>query len=226
MELTGEQRIPASQGAVWAALNDPAVLKTCIPGCDSIERQSDNEYRVSMLAAVGPIKARFHGRLAINDADPPRAYSLSFEGSGGAAGFGRGSASVALAPADDGTLLAYTANAEVTGKLAQVGSRLIDGVAKKMAAEFFHRFKGCFAEGQSPRPSADGHPVCAAPEAAVLPARPGKAAGADLAPVLANDSPPSATVRDILRELRVWQAIAVVAIASACLAIGYIIGAH
>ncbi len=89
MEMTGEQHIPASQDAVWAALNDPAVLKACIPGCDSIERQSVNEYRVSMLAAVGPVKARFHGKLAIRDADPPRGYALSFEGSGGAAGFGK-----------------------------------------------------------------------------------------------------------------------------------------
>lgn len=215
MEMTGEQRIPASQDAVWAALNDPAVLKACIPGCDSIERQSENEYRVSMLAAVGPVKARFHGKLAIRDADPPRGYALSFEGSGGAAGFGRGEASVALAPDDDGTRLAYSASAEVTGKLAQVGSRLIDGVAKKMAAEFFQRFKASFASA--------AHPASAAPGAAA-PAVTGTSAVRAVA--ADGHAPATAPARDIHRELRVWQAIAVAAIAAACLAIGYIIGAH
>ncbi|ARP82106.1 hypothetical protein CAL12_15650 [Bordetella genomosp. 8] len=227
MEMTGEQRIPAPRDAVWAALNDPQVLKACIPGCESIERQGDNEYRVSMLAAVGPVKARFQGRLAIHDSDPPRGYALSFEGSGGAAGFGKGQATVALAPADDagspGTHLTYTASAEVSGKLAQVGSRLIDGVAKRMAAEFFSRFKGSFGPAADVTDGAGPAPVPA--RAAPAP----QAAGRTLpAAVQAGQDSAAAGLpsRNIYKELRVWQTIAVAAIAVACLAIGYIVGAH
>lgn len=146
MEMTGQQIVPAPQPRVWAALNDPEVLKACIPGCQSIERVSDNEYRVSMTAAVGPVKAKFNGKLLLADITPPTSYTLSFEGSGGAAGFGKGSAEVALAPDSGGTLLTYKANAQVGGKLAQVGSRLIDGVAKKMADQFFQRFNAQVAE--------------------------------------------------------------------------------
>jgi len=140
MEMTGEQLIPLPQQRVWEGLNDPEVLKACIPGCESIERVSDTEYRVAMTAAVGPVKARFNGKLLLADVNPPTSYRLAFEGSGGAAGFGKGGARVMLAPEGAGTKLAYTANAQVGGKLAQVGSRLIDGVAKKMAEEFFQRF--------------------------------------------------------------------------------------
>jgi hypothetical protein len=140
MEMTGEQLIPLPQPQVWEGLNDPEVLKACIPGCDSIERVSDFEYRVAMTAAVGPVKARFSGKLLLADVNPPTSYRLAFEGSGGAAGFGKGGASVMLAPDGAGTKLTYTATAQVGGKLAQVGSRLIDGVAKKMADEFFQRF--------------------------------------------------------------------------------------
>jgi carbon monoxide dehydrogenase subunit G len=121
-------------------LNDPEVLKASIPGCESIERVSDTEYRVALIAAVGPVRAKFGGKLLLSEVNAPTSYRLSFEGSGGAAGFGKGSASVRLAPEGAGTRLAYTANAQVGGKLAQVGSRLIDGVAKKMADEFFQRF--------------------------------------------------------------------------------------
>jgi uncharacterized protein len=145
MEMSGEQRIAASQQAVWDALVDPAVLKTCIPGCEAIDRTSDTEYALTMLAAVGPVKARFKGRLSIGEIDAPTHYLLSFEGSGGPAGFGKGSASVTLAPVDGATRLSYLAKAQVGGKLAQVGSRLIDGVAKKMADDFFGRFNARFA---------------------------------------------------------------------------------
>lgn len=145
MEMTGEQRIPVPQQRVWQGLNDPEVLKDCIPGCDAIDRVSDNEYRVAMTAAVGPVKARFNGKLRLADVNPPTSYTLSFEGSGGAAGFGKGSARVALTPEGAGTKLTYTANAQVGGKLAQVGSRLIDGVAKKMADDFFQRFNNKLA---------------------------------------------------------------------------------
>ena len=140
MEMSGEQRIPLSQQRVWEALNDPEILKACIPGCESIDRVSDNEYKVAMTAAVGPVKAKFAGKLLLSDINPPNSYSLAFEGSGGAAGFGKGSAQVSLAPDGGGTLLTYKANASVGGKLAQIGSRLIDGVAKKMSDDFFARF--------------------------------------------------------------------------------------
>jgi carbon monoxide dehydrogenase subunit G len=140
MEMTGEQFIALPQARVWEGLNDPEVLKASIPGCESIERVSDTEYRVALTAAVGPVKARFNGKLLLADVDPPTSYRLAFEGSGGAAGFGKGGAQVRLSPDGAGTKLAYTATAQVGGKLAQVGSRLIDGVAKKMADEFFQRF--------------------------------------------------------------------------------------
>jgi carbon monoxide dehydrogenase subunit G len=141
------------QQKVWEGLNDPEVLKACIPGCETIEKVSDNEYRVAMTAAVGPVKAKFNGKLLLADLNPPTSYTLSFEGSGGAAGFGKGGAQVALAPEGAGTKLSYKANAQVGGKLAQVGSRLIDGVAKKMADEFFQRFNVQLA---GPAPAAEG----------------------------------------------------------------------
>lgn len=159
MEMSGEQRIALAQHKVWDALNDPEVLKACIPGCDSIEKVSDEEYKLGITAAVGPVKARFAGRLQLKDLNPPNSYALAFDGSGGAAGFGKGGATVALTPDGDGTLLRYTANAQVGGKLAQVGSRLIDGVARKMADDFFNRFNARVA----PAPAA---PVPAAPAAA------------------------------------------------------------
>src|SRR6266850_658322 len=140
MEMTGEQLIPVPQAEVWRALNDPEVLKACIAGCEAIERVSDTEYRVVMVASVGPVKAKFNGKLVLSDLNPPNSYSLSFEGSGGAAGFGKGGAQVSLKTEGAGTRLSYTAKASVGGKLAQVGSRLIDGVARKMADDFFSAF--------------------------------------------------------------------------------------
>ena len=140
MEMTGEQLIPVAQAEVWRALNDPEVLKACIAGCESIERVSDSEYKVAMTAAVGPVKAKFAGKLVLADLNPPNSYSLSFEGSGGAAGFGKGGAKVSLETEGSATRLRYTATASVGGKLAQVGSRLIDGVARKMADDFFAAF--------------------------------------------------------------------------------------
>jgi carbon monoxide dehydrogenase subunit G len=141
MELKGEQLIPLDPESVWAGLNDPEVLKAAIPGCETIEKLADNEYKLVLLAAVGPVKARFNGKLALSNIRAPESYTLSFEGSGGAAGFGKGGADVSLAPAEGGTMLSYQANAQVGGKIAQVGSRLIEGVAAKMASEFFTRFK-------------------------------------------------------------------------------------
>ena len=140
MEMTGEQLIPLSQAETWKALNDPAVLKDCVPGCESIERTGDNEYDVVLTAKVGPVSAKFKGKMAVTDADPPRAYTLSFEGQGGVAGFAKGEATVTLAPEGNDTRLSYTAKASVGGKLAQVGARLIDGVAKHLAGKFFEAF--------------------------------------------------------------------------------------
>jgi uncharacterized protein len=140
MEMTGEQLIPLPQAATWKALNDPAVLKDCIPGCETITRVSDSEYDVVMTARVGPVSAKFKGRMTVTDSDPPNAYTLKFEGQGGVAGFAKGEASVNLSPQDAGTRLAYSAKATVGGKLAQVGARLIDGVARQIAEKFFEAF--------------------------------------------------------------------------------------
>ena len=140
MEMTGQQLIPLPQAATWAALNDPAVLKDCIPGCETITRLADNEYEVVLTAKVGPVSAKFKGKMTVTDSDPPRAYRLVFEGQGGVAGFAKGEASVALTPQGSGTQLAYAAKATVGGKLAQVGARLIDGVAKQLAEKFFEAF--------------------------------------------------------------------------------------
>jgi carbon monoxide dehydrogenase subunit G len=140
MEMTGEQLIPLPQEATWAALNDPQILKECIPGCESITRTADQEYEVLMTAKVGPVSAKFKGKMTVIDPDPPRAYTLRFEGQGGVAGFARGEAAIALSPEGQSTRLAYTAKATVGGKLAQVGARLIDGVAKQLAGKFFDNF--------------------------------------------------------------------------------------
>jgi carbon monoxide dehydrogenase subunit G len=140
MDMNGEQLIPLPRQRVWEALNDPETLKACIPGCETIERVSDSEYKIAMTAAIGPVKAKFSGKLLLSDLNPPESYSIAFEGSGGAAGFGKGGAKVVLAPEGDGTRLVYTAHATVGGKLAQIGSRLIDGVAKKMTEDFFAKF--------------------------------------------------------------------------------------
>ena len=140
MEMTGEQQIPLSQADTWKALNDPAVLKDCVPGCESIERTGDNEYEVVLTAKVGPVSAKFKGKMTVTDADPPRAYTLVFEGQGGVAGFAKGQATVTLTPEGKGTRLSYSAKASVGGKLAQVGARLIDGVAKQLAGKFFDAF--------------------------------------------------------------------------------------
>lgn len=140
MEMTGEQLIPAAQAEVWRGLNDPEVLKSCISGCESIEKLTEDEYAIVTVAAIGPVKARFKGKLSLTDIDPQNSYSLSFDGQGGAAGFGKGSAKVSLTAEREGTRLSYAVKAQIGGKLAQIGSRLIDAVAKKMADDFFAAF--------------------------------------------------------------------------------------
>lgn len=141
MEMTGEQLIPASQNDTWKALNDPEVLKACVPGCESIARVTDNEYQVQMTAKVGPVSAKFRGRLSLSDIKPPHSYALAFEGQGGPAGFAKGGAQVKLTPVSaEETRLSYDVKANVGGKLAQIGSRLVDAAAKKVADDFFQNF--------------------------------------------------------------------------------------
>jgi carbon monoxide dehydrogenase subunit G len=140
MEMTGEQLIAASQDTTWQALNDLEVLKACIPGCESIVASGDNQFDVALTAKVGPVSAKFKGKLTLADLNPPDSYNLSFEGQGGVAGFAKGSAQVTLSPDGQGTRLAYAVKANVGGKLAQIGSRLIDGAAKKLAEQFFSTF--------------------------------------------------------------------------------------
>jgi uncharacterized protein len=140
MDMTGEERIAASRETVWAALNDAEVLKQCIPGCESLEKLSDTEMTARVKLTIGPVSARFSGKVTLSEVDPPNGYRIAGEGSGGAAGYAKGSALVRLSDDGDGTLLKYEVKADVGGKLAQVGSRLIDATSKKLAGEFFSKF--------------------------------------------------------------------------------------
>src|SRR3954470_12637822 len=142
MEMQGMRHLAVSQQQAWDALNDPEVLKVCIPGCEKVEPTGENQYAVGVGVKVGPVAARFNGKIRLQDVLPPNSYTLSFEGNGGAAGFGKGSAQVQLAPPVEGAgcQLTYTAQAQVGGKIAQVGQRLVDGVARSMAEDFFRRF--------------------------------------------------------------------------------------
>jgi len=141
MDMKGEQLIPLDQERTWEALNDIEVLKATIPGCEQIERVSDVEYQVTVQAKIGPVSARFKGKMTLRDVDPPQGYTLSFDGQGGAAGFAKGEARVELTPDGPQTLLRYTAKANIGGKLAQIGSRLVDGAARKLADQFFAAFR-------------------------------------------------------------------------------------
>ena len=179
MDMSGSYRITAPREKVWAALNDPEILKQCIPGCEEIEKHSDTELTAKVVAKVGPVKAKFTGKVTLSDIDPPNGYTITGEGSGGAAGFGKGGAAVKLNPdGHDATLLEYTAHAQVGGKLAQIGSRLIDGTARKMADDFFAKFTQVVgqpqdeADGEAETPSrqeapAVGGQVAAQPAAAM-----------------------------------------------------------
>lgn len=142
MDLTGDYRIPAPRETVWAALNNPDILKICIPGCEELDKTSDTEFVARVVAKIGPVKARFGGKVTLSDLDPPTGYTITGEGQGGAAGFAKGGAKVRLEPADGGaaTILHYSADAQIGGKLAQIGSRLVEGTARKLADEFFAAF--------------------------------------------------------------------------------------
>src|SRR3954447_17691063 len=156
MDMSGSYRITAPREKVWAALNDPEILKQCIPGCEEIEKHSDTELTAKVVAKVGPVKAKFAGKVTLSDLDPPNGYTITGEGTGGAAGFAKGGAKVHLADTPDGagTVLAYTVQAQVGGKLAQIGSRLIDSTARKYADDFFARFAEIVGSGAA-APSAE-----------------------------------------------------------------------
>jgi len=169
MDMQGEQRIAAPRDVVWAALNDPEVLKECIPGCQSVEKTSDTGFSAVVVAKVGPVSAKFSGKVTLSDIDPPNGYTISGEGQGGVAGFGKGGAKVTLSDDGAGTLLRYTASAQVGGKLAQIGSRLVDSAAAKMAEDFFTKFNQVAAAKAAPPPAMDA-PVAPPPAAGAAPA--------------------------------------------------------
>ena len=167
MDMTGEYRISAPRQKVWEALNNPEILKQCIPGCETIEKQSDTEMTATVRAKVGPVSARFGGKVTLSDLDPPNGYRISGEGTGGPAGFAKGGATVKLSDDGDGTRLNYSVEANVGGKLAQIGSRLIDATARKMADDFFAKFAAVVGAGApAPAPAAAPTAPTAAPEAA------------------------------------------------------------
>lgn len=211
MDLTGEYRIPAPRQDVWRALNDPNILKQCIPGCESVEKLSDTEFTAKVVLKIGPMSAKFNGKGTLSNLDPPKGYKITGEGQGGVAGFGKGTADVTLD--EDGaaaTILRYKAAAQVGGKMAQLGARLIDSTTKKLADEFF----GKFAQVVSPAPAAaaaGGATATPSPEevpeaangAAVTPAR---APTASTGPAPAADS---GRVRPV-----VWIPILVIIIAA------------
>jgi hypothetical protein len=149
MTMQGEVTLPADRDRVWAALNDPEVLKSCIPGVQDLEKVSDTEFRATAKLAVGPVKATFKGVVTLNDLDPPNGYRIAGEGQGGVAGFAKGGAQVRLEEAEGGTKLSYDVDAQVGGKIAQLGGRLINGVAKKYADEFFANFAKFLAPAEN-----------------------------------------------------------------------------
>lgn len=164
MELKGERLIPASVDTTWAALNNPDILKACITGCESLERTGDDAFQALVTVRVGPVSAKFKGNLKMTDVKAPNSYTINFDGQGGVAGFGKGSADVSLAAEGSGTKLSYVARAQVGGKMAQVGSRLIDAAAGKVAEDFFTAFEaalapaeGAVAAAPAPTPAAAGN---------------------------------------------------------------------
>jgi hypothetical protein len=190
MDMTGEYRIPAPRDKVWAALNDPEILKASIPGCQSLERVSEREFTARVTAKVGPVKSTFNGHVVLDNINAPESYTISGEGKGGAAGFAKGGADVRLAEDGDATLLRYAAKADVGGKLAQLGSRLIDGTAKKMADEFFQNFRQQVA-----------------PEVAAIPE---EAPAAEAEPAREPEPAPGGLISDLAQNRFVWVAAAIV----------------
>lgn len=172
MEMLGNRRLGVTQQQAWEALNDPETLKKCIPGCDKFELTGDNQYSVALAVKIGPVSAKFSGKVALSDIVAPDGYKLSFEGQGGVAGFAKGSSSVTLRPLDGaaeaasaapGCELDYTVQAQVGGKIAQLGQRLIDGAAKSTADDFFKRFEAEMQSRYGPPPAAAAEDTAEAP---------------------------------------------------------------
>lgn len=172
MEFKGRYLIPASPQKVWNSLNDPQILRQCVPGCERMDKTDDTHFSAAAVLKIGPVKATFNANIALDNLDPPHRCTLKGEGQGGVAGFARGEAEVVLTPEGDGTVLSYTAQAQIGGKLAQIGQRLIDGAAKQVADDFFVRFAAAVAgapdiaiEAPSPEPApAPPQPADAPPE--------------------------------------------------------------
>ena len=190
MDMTGEFRIPAPREAVWQALNDPEILKQCIAGCEELEKTSDTEFVAKVTARVGPVKASFTGKVTLSDIDPPNGYKITGEGQGGAAGFARGGAEVHLEPDGAGTLLKYAVSAAIGGKLAQIGARLIDGTARKMASDFFAKFAEIVGAAAPPAPAGGAEPT--QPAAPIMPAAFAPAAATPASPTATATSSPTA----------------------------------
>ncbi|MGA3398366.1 MAG: SRPBCC domain-containing protein [Acetobacteraceae bacterium] len=186
MDMTGERRIPAPRQVVWNALNDPDVLRVTLPGCESLEMQSDTAMKATASVKIGPISARFTGHVELSDIDPPNGYTISGEGQGGVAGFAKGGAKVKLDDDDGATLLRYEVHAQVGGKLAQLGARLVDASAKQLADQFFDRFSARVAPAAAAAPAG----VAAAP--IELAARPVPVAAPQLTPAAAGPVVPGA----------------------------------
>jgi uncharacterized protein len=144
MTMNGECQLAAPQETVWEKLNDTATLKACVPGCEQLDKTSDTEFQAIATVKIGPVKAKFKGKVTLSDIDPPNGYKISGQGDGGVAGFAKGGATVKLVPKDGGTLLTYDVEAQIGGKLAQLGQRLVNGAAKKVADDFFASFAKAF----------------------------------------------------------------------------------
>ncbi|MCA3245465.1 MAG: carbon monoxide dehydrogenase subunit G [Azospirillum sp.] len=172
MNLSGEYRLPLPRAAVWDGLNDPDVLKRCIPGCEELTKNGETEFAAKVALKIGPMSAKFAGKVTLSDIDPPRGYKIAGEGQGGVAGFGKGSAVVTLdEDGPDATILRYTADSQVGGKMAQLGSRLIDATARKLADDFFGKFAAAMGERVGPASAETGTPA-ARPDAILAAASP------------------------------------------------------
>ncbi|MCB9948497.1 MAG: carbon monoxide dehydrogenase subunit G [Rhodospirillaceae bacterium] len=190
MDMTGEYRIAAPRQVVWEALNDPAILQDCIPGCEEIHKTSDTQLSAKVTAKVGPVKAKFAGDVTLSELNPPESYTITGEGKGGAAGFAKGGAKVNLAEDGDATVLRYEVHVSVGGKLAQLGARLVAGTAKKMADEFFGRFSE-IVHAQAAGPAVEPAPVAEEVVAVEAPAAPPVEPVAPSAPVAAPPPAPA-----------------------------------
>jgi carbon monoxide dehydrogenase subunit G len=201
MDMTGEHQIKAPRAAVWAALNDPETLKRSIAGCEALTKVSDTEFQAQVTAKVGPVKAKFNGKVTLSDLDPPNGYTIAGEGQGGAAGFAKGGAKVRLEDSGDGgTLLKYEMHAQIGGKLAQIGSRLVDGAARKMGDEFFSAFAAA-VEARVPGTEAPIAPestveIAAGAEPAMSPAA--VPPSTDTAPGRSNGLPPAVWIGGLI----------------------------